>query len=132
MVRQRPPQPQLAKFRDFYVWVDKPPKKQAEVVFPGEEASVWELDEASGQYFLHSFYRHQPDLNIANPRVRDEIAKTIGFWLELGISGFRVDAVPFLIEAPPGRRDRRPARVPARPPALPASGATARPCCSAR
>lgn len=91
-----------AKFRDFYVWVDKPPKKQAEVVFPGEEVSVWELDEASGQYFLHSFYRHQPDLNIANPRVRDEIAKTIGFWLELGISGFRVDAVPFLIEAPPG------------------------------
>jgi len=91
-----------AKYRDFYVWVDKPPKKQAEVVFPGEESSVWELDEASGQYFLHSFYRHQPDLNIANPRVRDEIAKSIGFWLELGISGFRVDAVPFLIEAPPG------------------------------
>ena len=91
-----------AKYRDFYVWVDKPPKKQAEVVFPGEESSVWELDEASGQYYLHSFYRHQPDLNIANPRVRDEIAKSIGFWLELGISGFRVDAVPFLIEAPPG------------------------------
>ena len=91
-----------AKFRDFYVWVDEPPKKQAEVVFPGEESSVWELDEASGQYFLHSFYRQQPDLNIANPRVRDEIAKSIGFWLELGISGFRVDAVPFLIEAPPG------------------------------
>ncbi len=91
-----------ARFRDFYVWVDKPPRKQAEVVFPGEESSVWELDEASGQYFLHSFYRQQPDLNIANPRVRDEIAKTIGFWLELGISGFRVDAVPFLIEAPPG------------------------------
>jgi trehalose synthase len=91
-----------AKFRDFYVWVDEPPKKQAEVVFPGEESSVWELDEASGQYFLHSFYREQPDLNIANPRVRDEIAKSIGFWLELGISGFRVDAVPFLIEAPPG------------------------------
>ena len=91
-----------AKYRDYYVWVDKPPKKQAEVVFPGEESSVWELDEASGQYYLHSFYRQQPDLNIANPRVRDEIAKTIGFWLELGISGFRVDAVPFLIEAPPG------------------------------
>lgn len=91
-----------AKFRDFYVWVDEPPKKQAETVFPGEETSVWELEEKTGQYFLHSFYRHQPDLNITNPRVRDEIAKVIGFWLELGVSGFRVDAVPFLLQAPPG------------------------------
>lgn len=89
-------------YRDFYVWRDKPPAKQANMVFPGEEASVWEKDEKSGQYYLHSFYRHQPDLNIANPRVRDEIAKTIGFWLELGISGFRVDAVPFLLEVPDG------------------------------
>ena len=71
-------------------------------MFPGEEDSVWELDERTGQYYLHSFYRHQPDLNIANPAVRDEIAKTIGFWLELGVSGFRVDAVPFLIEPPDG------------------------------
>jgi len=63
---------------------------------------VLTLDKKTKQYYLHSFYRQQPDLNIANPRVRDEIAKTIGFWLELGISGFRVDAVPFLIEAPPG------------------------------
>jgi len=89
-------------FRDFYVWRDKPPAKQAATVFPGEETSVWEKDEKSGQYFLHSFYRQQPDLNIANPKVRDEIAKVIGFWLELGISGFRVDAVPFLIEPPAG------------------------------
>jgi len=89
-------------FRDFYVWRDKPPAKQAQVVFPGEETSVWEKDEKTGQYYLHSFYRQQPDLNIANPRVRDEIAKVIGFWLELGISGFRVDAVPFLIEPPEG------------------------------
>lgn len=91
-----------APFRDFYVWRDEPPAKQAKTVFPGEEDSVWELDERTGQYYLHSFYRHQPDLNIANPAVRDEIAKTIGFWLELGISGFRVDAVPFLIEPPEG------------------------------
>ncbi len=89
-------------YRDFYVWRDEPPKKQAATVFPGEEDSVWELDERTGQYYLHSFYRHQPDLNIANPAVRDEIAKTIGYWLELGISGFRVDAVPFLIEPPEG------------------------------
>ncbi len=91
-----------APYRDYYVWRDAPPKKQAATVFPGEEDSVWELDERTGQYYLHSFYRHQPDLNIANPAVRDEITKTIGYWLELGISGFRVDAVPFLIEPPEG------------------------------
>ena len=89
-------------FRDFYVWRDEPPKKQEPTVFPGEEASVWEYDERTEQYFQHVFYRHQPDLNIANPRVRDEIAKTIGFWLALGVSGFRIDAVPFLIEPPEG------------------------------
>ena len=89
-------------YRDFYVWRDEPPKKQQPTVFPGEEASVWEYDERTGQYFQHVFYKHQPDLNIANPRVRDEIAKTIGFWLALGVSGFRIDAVPFLIEPPEG------------------------------
>ncbi len=91
-------------YRDFYVWRDEPPAKQANTVFPGEEASIWEKDDKSGQYYLHSFYRHQPDLNIANPRVRDEIAKTIGFWLELGISGFRVDAVMYLLEVPEGAK----------------------------
>ena len=50
------------------------------------------------QYYLHRFYRSQPDLNVANPRVRDEIAKIMGFWMQLGLSGFRVDAVPFLID----------------------------------
>ncbi|MRG58715.1 trehalose synthase [Agromyces sp. CFH 90414] len=91
-----------SRFRDFYVWRDKPPKQQQQLVFPGEERSVWEHDERTDQYYLHSFYRHQPDLNIANPDVRDEIAKTMGFWLELGVSGFRVDAVPFLIAPPDG------------------------------
>jgi len=91
-----------SRYRDFYVWRDEPPASPAETVFPGEESSVWEYEERTGQYYLHSFYRHQPDLNVANPEVRDEIAKTLGFWLELGISGFRVDAVPFLIEPPTG------------------------------
>lgn len=89
-------------YRDFYVWRDEPPKNPQPTVFPGEEAGVWELDERSGQYFQHVFYRHQPDLNVANPRVRDEIAKIIGFWLALGVNGFRIDAVPFLIEPPAG------------------------------
>ena len=86
-------------YRDYYVWrSDPPPKTSSEVVFPDQEDSIWELDEKTGEYYLHRFYKHQPDLNIANPAVRDEIAKVMGFWLELGISGFRVDAVPFLIE----------------------------------
>jgi trehalose synthase len=86
-------------FRDFYVWRDKPPKDgPKDLVFPGTETSNWEFDERAGQYYLHRFYTHQPDLNITNPAVRDEIHKVIGFWLELGVAGFRVDAVPFLIE----------------------------------
>ncbi len=91
-----------SKYRDFYVWRDEPPANNVNAVFPGEESTLWTLDEKSGQYYLHSFYSHQPDLNITNPTVRDEIAKTIGFWLQLGISGFRVDAVPFLLEVPEG------------------------------
>lgn len=86
-------------FRDWYVWRDEIPEGASQsLVFPDEETSNWEFDEQSGEYFLHRFYKHQPDLNVANPRVRDEIRKIIGFWLELGLSGFRVDAVPFLLE----------------------------------
>ncbi|MDR8414145.1 alpha-amylase family protein [Nonomuraea sp. 3-1Str] len=85
--------------RDWYVWSDKKePDDPGQVVFPDKENSIWQYDRGSGQYYLHSFYRHQPDLNVANPEVRDEIARILGFWMELGLSGFRVDAVPFLIE----------------------------------
>jgi len=88
-----------SRFRDYYVWrSDPPPSSAKDVVFPDRENSVWELDEKTGEWFLHRFYRTQPDLNITNPEVRDEIAKAMGFWLELGISGFRVDAVPFILE----------------------------------
>ncbi|HZI96594.1 MAG TPA: alpha-amylase family protein [Actinomycetales bacterium] len=86
-------------YRDYYVWrSDKPPSTKKQVVFPDQESSIWELDEKTGEYYLHRFYKHQPDLNVANPLVRNEIAKVMGFWLELGLSGFRVDAVPFLLE----------------------------------
>ncbi|MEU6780214.1 alpha-amylase family protein [Nonomuraea angiospora] len=85
--------------RDWYVWSDSPePDDPSQIVFPDKENSIWQYDEGSGQYYLHSFYRHQPDLNVGNPEVRDEIARILGFWMELGLSGFRVDAVPFLIE----------------------------------
>jgi len=86
------------EFRDYYVWrEDEPPDTSDLVVFTQEEKGVWTKDEQTGHWYLHRFYKHQPDLNIANPRVRDEIAKIIGFWLQLGLDGFRVDAVPQLV-----------------------------------
>ncbi|HET9740639.1 MAG TPA: alpha-amylase family protein [Solirubrobacteraceae bacterium] len=86
-------------YREFYVWSDeKPEEKPGDVVFPDKEESNWAWDEQAGQYYLHRFYSHQPDLNVANPQVRDELAQVMGFWLAQGLSGFRVDAVPFLIE----------------------------------
>ncbi|AWB89626.1 alpha-amylase family protein [Homoserinimonas hongtaonis] len=92
-------------YRDFYVWRDTPPKSAPEPIFPDKENSVWNFDERTGQYYLHRFYRHQPDLNVANPRVREEIGKVIGFWLEMGMSGFRIDAVPFFIDDEGGADD---------------------------
>ena len=87
-------------YRDYYVWrSDKPPDTSEEVVFPGEQEGIWEYDEKTGEYYQHRFYKHQPDLNVANPEVRDEIARIMGFWLQLGLSGFRVDAVPFFLES---------------------------------
>jgi trehalose synthase len=91
-----------SRFHDFYVWRDeKPEEKPGDIVFPDRENSNWAFDEEARRWYMHRFYAHQPDLNVANPEVRDEIAQTVGFWLEQGLSGFRVDAVPFLIE-PPG------------------------------
>jgi trehalose synthase len=85
--------------RDWYVWRDEPPENgPSGVVFPDAENSLWEYDKGSGQYYLHRFYKQQPDLNVAHPAVRDEIARIMGFWTQLGLSGFRVDAVPFLLE----------------------------------
>jgi trehalose synthase len=86
-------------YRDYYVWrSDPPPDTKKEVVFPDQETSIWTKSEPTGEWYLHKFYKEQPDLNVTNPKVRDEIAKVMGFWLQLGLSGFRVDAVPFLLE----------------------------------
>jgi len=85
------------RFRDFYVWRDtEPPDTSKQVVFPDQEDSIWELDPRTGEWYLHNFYKHQPDLNLANPAVVDELLRVIGFWLELGFDGFRVDGIPFL------------------------------------
>ena len=84
-------------YRNYYVWRSStPPDTSAAVVFPDVEDSLWELDERTGEYYLHNFYKTQPDLNVANPEVREQISKVMGLWLQLGVSGFRVDAVPFL------------------------------------
>jgi maltose alpha-D-glucosyltransferase/alpha-amylase len=85
-------------YRDWYVWRDEPQDQPEGTIFPGEEGGPWTRDDASGQWYLHRFYRFQPDLNIENAAVRREIRKIMGFWLELGMSGFRIDAAPFLIE----------------------------------
>ena len=86
-------------YRDWYVWVDERPEDpDLTETFPGDQGGVWTYDRKARKYYLHRFYKTQPDLNIANPAVREEIARIIGFWLQLGVSGFRVDAVPFLIE----------------------------------
>jgi maltose alpha-D-glucosyltransferase/alpha-amylase len=87
------------RHRDYYVWRDERPEDGPKgLAFPGVETSNWEWDKEAEQYYLHRFYSHQPDLNVEHPDVRDEIDKIMGFWLELGVSGFRIDAVPFLLE----------------------------------
>ena len=93
-------------FRDFYVWrTDDPGDTSDQVVFPGEQDGIWTWDEEAGAWYLHHFYPFQPDLNISNESVRDELRRIMGLWLELGVSGFRVDAAPFIIN-PTGVRDQ--------------------------
>ena len=86
-------------YRDWYVWSDEKPEDIAEgIIFPGVQDAVWTHDEQAGAWYMHRFYAHQADLNIGNPEVREEIQRIMGFWLEMGVEGFRIDAVPFLIE----------------------------------
>jgi maltose alpha-D-glucosyltransferase/alpha-amylase len=86
-------------YRDYYVWSDTDQKyKEARIIFLDTEPSNWSWDERAGQYFWHRFYASQPDLNYENPTVQEEMLKVAGFWLELGIDGFRADAVPYLFE----------------------------------
>ena len=86
-------------FRNFYVWSKKKPADAHKgMVFPGVQESTWTYDKEARAYYFHRFFKHQPDLNTANPAVREEILKVMGYWLELGVHGFRVDAVPFLVE----------------------------------
>jgi maltose alpha-D-glucosyltransferase/alpha-amylase len=85
-------------YRDWYIWADhEPPGAETGVVFPGVQLSTWDYDDTAKAWYFHRFYNFQPDLNTSNPRVQTEILKIMGFWLQLGVSGFRMDAVPFVI-----------------------------------
>jgi maltose alpha-D-glucosyltransferase / alpha-amylase len=86
-------------YRDYYVWSDTDQKyKDARIIFIDTEPSNWTWDETAGQYYWHRFYASQPDLNYDNPRVQEEMLRVASFWLDLGIDGFRADAVPYLFE----------------------------------
>jgi maltose alpha-D-glucosyltransferase/alpha-amylase len=85
--------------RDFYVWSDDPRRyADARIIFTDTEKSNWTWDEVAGQYFWHRFFSHQPDLNFDNPRVVEALVETMRWWLDLGVDGLRLDAIPYLIE----------------------------------
>jgi maltose alpha-D-glucosyltransferase / alpha-amylase len=87
-----------SKYRDWYVWSDKkPPQAKKGMVFPGVQKSTWSYDKIARAWYFHRFYDFQPDLNTSNPHVQAEILKIMGFWIQLGVVGFRMDAVPFVI-----------------------------------
>jgi maltose alpha-D-glucosyltransferase/alpha-amylase len=93
--RQDPTSP----YHDYYVWSDTPNRYQgARIIFVDTEVSNWTLDPVAGKYFWHRFYSSQPDLNFDNPAVQAEMLNVIKFWLDLGLDGFRADAVPYLFE----------------------------------
>ena len=87
-----------SKYRDWYVWSKKKPTHADRgMVFPGVQKSTWSYDRDAKAWYYHRFYDFQPDLNTSNPEVVAEILKIMGFWIQLGVSGFRMDAVPFII-----------------------------------
>jgi maltose alpha-D-glucosyltransferase/alpha-amylase len=85
--------------RNFYVWSDDPKLYSGtRIIFTDTEKSNWTWDEVAGQYFWHRFFSHQPDLNFDNPAVLEAVLGTMAFWLDMGVDGFRLDAIPYLIE----------------------------------
>src|SRR5689334_4146126 len=86
-------------YRDWYVWSESKPRDLRQgIVFPEHQASTWSRRRDARAWYYHRFYEFEPDLNVANPRVRREILRIVAFWLQLGVSGFRMDAAPFVIE----------------------------------
>jgi len=95
-------------YRDWYIWSNKKPTHAKKgMVFPGVQKSTWSYDKEAHAWYFHRFYDFQPDLNTSNPHVQAEILKIMGFWIQLGVSGFRMDAVPFVISTK-GARIKKP------------------------
>jgi maltose alpha-D-glucosyltransferase / alpha-amylase len=91
--------PPGSAWRDFYVWSDTADRySDARIIFKDYETSNWTWDPVAGAYFWHRFFSHQPDLNFDNPRVQEAIFQTLDFWLDMGIDGVRLDAIPYLYE----------------------------------
>jgi maltose alpha-D-glucosyltransferase / alpha-amylase len=85
--------------RDFYVWSDTPEKyKDARIIFTDTEKSNWTWDPVAQAYYWHRFFSHQPDVNYDSPRVMEEVLKVLRFWLDMGVDGIRLDAIPYLVE----------------------------------
>jgi maltose alpha-D-glucosyltransferase/alpha-amylase len=83
-----------SQYRDWYLWSKKrPPQSNKGMVFPGVQKSTWSYDAVAKQWYFHRFYDFQPDLNTSNPAVQAEILKIMGFWIQLGVSGFRMDEI---------------------------------------
>jgi maltose alpha-D-glucosyltransferase/alpha-amylase len=91
--------PAGSKWRDFYVWSDTPEKyKETRIIFKDFETSNWTWDPVAKAYYWHRFYSHQPDLNFDSPHVRQDVFDVLDFWFEMGVDGFRLDAIPYLFE----------------------------------
>jgi maltose alpha-D-glucosyltransferase/alpha-amylase len=85
--------------RDFYVWSDTNQRYQdARIIFKDFETSNWTWDHVAGAYYWHRFFSHQPDLNFDNPKVKEAVIKALDFWLDMGVDGVRLDAIPYLYE----------------------------------
>ncbi|HEY7576860.1 MAG TPA: maltose alpha-D-glucosyltransferase [Acetobacteraceae bacterium] len=88
-----------SSYRDFYVWSHDDKRYAAtRVIFVDTQKSNWSYDEVAGAYYWHRFYSHQPDLNYDNPRVLKEVLAVLRYWLDMGVDGLRLDAVPYLVE----------------------------------
>ena len=88
-----------SRWRNYYVWSDSPERyREARIIFKDFETSNWTWDAVAKAYYWHRFYAHQPDLNFDNPEVRTAMLKAVDFWLDMGVDGLRLDAVPYLYE----------------------------------
>lgn len=85
-------------YRGWYLWADTVPDDGLQPMFPPIEATVWSWDAEAGSFFRHMFYRHEPDLELAHPGVRAEMKRIMRYWLDRGVAGFRIDAVPYMVE----------------------------------